>query len=49
MYICIIKPLCDSSHNSIPVVGTKGKSQPIAGWNGYVKTAQSDAREAFLL
>jgi len=49
MYLCIIKALCDSSHNLIPVVGIKGKFQPIAGWNDYVKTAHSDARKAFLL
>jgi len=48
MHLCIIKALCDSSHNLIPV-GTKRKFQPIAGWNDYIKTAHSDAREAFLL
>ena len=47
MYLCIIKPLCHST--LIPVVGTKCKFQPIAGCNDYVKTAHSDAREAFLL
>jgi len=49
MYLCIIKALFDSSHILIPIVGTKGKFQPIAGWNDYVKTAHSDARESFLL
>ena len=48
MYLCIIKVLCDSSHNLIPVLGTKGKFQPIAGWNDYVKTAHSDVRKTFL-
>ena len=49
MYLCIIKALCNSSHNLIPVLGTKGKFQPIAGWNDYVKTAHSDVWGAFLL
>jgi len=39
-YLCIIKALCDSRHNLIPVVGIKGKFQPIAGWNDSVKTTQ---------
>jgi len=52
IYLCIIKVLCDSSHNLIPVVGTKGKFQPIAGWNDYVKTAhfllwQSNSKPRF--
>ena len=42
MYLCIIKAL-------IPVVRTNGKFQPIDGRNDYVKTAHSDARQAFLL
>ena len=49
MYLSIIKALCDSSHNFIYVVGTKRNLQPIAGCNDYVKTAQSDASEAFWL
>ena len=49
MYLCIIKALCDSSHNLIPILRTKETFQPIAGWNDYVKTAHSYAREAFLL
>ena len=39
VYVCIIRALCDSSHNLIPVVGTTGNFQPIAWWNDYVKTA----------
>ena len=31
MYVCIIGALCDSSHNLIPVVGTKGNVHPITG------------------
>ena len=35
-YLCIIKAICDSSHNLIPIVGRKGNFQPIVGWNDYV-------------
>ena len=49
IYLWIIKALCDSSHNFIPVVGKREIFQPIAGWNDYIKTAHSDAREGFLL
>jgi len=44
IYLCIIKALCDSSYNLIPVVRTKGKFQPIATWNDYVKTAYCRCR-----
>ena len=42
-YICIIKDLCDSSHNFLPVpaMGTTETFQPTAGCNDYVKAAQS--------
>jgi len=46
MYLCTIKALCDSSHNLIPVVGTKGNFQPVARWYAH---SSLGCREAFLL
>ena len=46
IYLYIIKVLCDSSHNLIPVVGTKGNFQPVARWYAH---SSLGCREAFLL